>query len=193
MYQQEGYHTTAHHQQVPCRIILQRITTAMDKRLCQDQAGFRKGKSCIDHIFVLRQIQEQSHEWNSSFYVVFVDFEKAFDSLHRPSLWKILRHHGIPQKLANIIHALYENFKFRVIHNNQLTEPLRVDTSVNEVSILSPVLFATAVDWLMQAVCLGRRQGTLRTLTTVLEDLDYADGIDLVSRKHQDAEQKLNV
>jgi len=65
-----------------CRIILQRISTAVDDLLRQEQAGFRKGKSCIDHIFVLRQILEQSQEWNSTLYAVFVDFEKAFDSLH---------------------------------------------------------------------------------------------------------------
>ena len=89
-----------------CCIILQCNTTAVDKLLCQEQAGSRKGKSYINHILVLRQILGQSHEWNSSLYV---DIEKAFHGLHRPSLWKILRHHGIPQKLVNIIQALYEN------------------------------------------------------------------------------------
>ena len=54
------------------RIIFIRITTAVDKLLRQEQAGFRKGKSCIDHIFVLCQILEQSHEWNSSLYVMFL-------------------------------------------------------------------------------------------------------------------------
>ena len=65
-----------------CRIILQHITTAVDKLLCQQQAGFRKGKSCIKHILVLCQILEQSHEWNSSLYMVHVDIERAVDSLH---------------------------------------------------------------------------------------------------------------
>ena len=60
-----------------CRFILQRIPTAMDKILRQEQAGDRNGKSCIDHIFVLRLILERSREWNSSLYEVFVDFEKA--------------------------------------------------------------------------------------------------------------------
>lgn len=55
------------------RIILQRITAAVDDRLRQEQAGFRKGKSCVDHIFVLRQILEQSSEWNSTLFAVFVD------------------------------------------------------------------------------------------------------------------------
>jgi hypothetical protein len=61
---------------------------------------------------------------------VFIDFEKAFDSLHRDSLWKILRHYGIPQKLVHTIQGLYENFKCRVIHNNELTKPLNVETGV---------------------------------------------------------------
>ena len=130
---------------VYCHIILQYITTAVDKLLCQEQAGLRKGKSCIDHIFVLSQILEQSHEWNSSLCVVFVDFEKAFQSIHQPSLWKILWHHGIPQKLVNIIQAFYKNFECRVIHNNQLTEAFTVDTGV---------LFSVAVDWLMSTVAM---------------------------------------
>ena len=137
---------------VLCRIILQRISTAVNKLLRQEQAGFRKGKSSIDHIFVLRQILEQSHEWSNSLYEVFVDFEKALDGLHQLSLWKILRHHGIPQKLVNIIQALYETFKCQVIHNNQVTDPFRVDIGIKQGCILSPVLFSMAVDWLMRTV-----------------------------------------
>ncbi|KAK3546988.1 hypothetical protein QTP86_007917 [Hemibagrus guttatus] len=119
-----------------CRIILQRIIAAVDIKLRQEQAGFRKGKSCIDHIFTLRQILEQSHEWNSPLYLLFVDFEKAFDSLHRDSLWKILRHYGIPKKLVTIIQDLYKNFECRVIHNNELTKPFNVHTGVKQGCIL---------------------------------------------------------
>ena len=28
-----------------------------------------------------------------------MDFEKAFDSLDRDSLWKLLRHYGVPDKV----------------------------------------------------------------------------------------------
>ena len=92
-----------------CRIIVQRITTSVGKLPRQEQAVFRNGKSCIDHIFVLRHIIEQSHEWSISLNEAFADFVKAFDRLNRPSILKILRYHGIPQKLMNIIKALYEN------------------------------------------------------------------------------------
>ena len=81
------------------RVILDRISEALDPLLRKEQAGFRKGKSCGDHIFTLRQILEQCQEWNTPFYANFVDFKKAFDSIHRDSLWRILRHYGIPPRL----------------------------------------------------------------------------------------------
>ena len=52
-------------------------------------AGFRKGRGCTDQIFVLRNIIEQCSEWQRELYINFVDFQKAFDSLHRESLWHI--------------------------------------------------------------------------------------------------------
>ena len=58
----------------------------MDENIRNEQAGFRKGRSCIDHIFVLSEILEQSAEWNNNLYVLYVDFEKAFDSLHGETL-----------------------------------------------------------------------------------------------------------
>ena len=68
------------------RIILERIMLAADHLLREQQAGFRKHRSCSDQITTLRIIIEQSKEWNSSLYVNFIDFEKAFDSIDREVL-----------------------------------------------------------------------------------------------------------
>lgn len=71
---------------------------AIDRVMRDEQAGFRKDRFCIDQIATLRIIVEQTIEWSSSLYVLFVDFEKAFDSLDRKVLWKILCHHGVPEE-----------------------------------------------------------------------------------------------
>ena len=63
------------------RIILERLKAEVDDRLRDEQAGFRKERSCTDHIATLRIIVEQSLEWNSPVFVTFVDYEKAFDSI----------------------------------------------------------------------------------------------------------------
>ena len=80
-----------------------RMKTAVDNRLRNEQAGFRKERSSTDQIATPRIIIEQSLEWNSLLYVNFMDFEKAFDSLDRPTLWKLMEHSGIPRKYIAII------------------------------------------------------------------------------------------
>ena len=97
------------------RIILNRIKDKMDLLLRDIQAGFRKERSCADQIVTLRIILKQSAEWNTPLYINFVDFEKAFDSLDRDSLWKLLRHYGVPDKIVNIIRNSYEGLTCRVV------------------------------------------------------------------------------
>jgi len=64
--------------------------------------GFRKHRSCIDQIATLRIIIEESLEWNSSLYINVIDFEKPFDSIDRETLWMVMRHYGIPEKIVDI-------------------------------------------------------------------------------------------
>ena len=87
------------------RIILERMKGKVDQTLREQQAGFRQDRSCTDQIATLRIIVEQSIEWNSSLYINFVDYEKAFDSVDRETLWKVLRHYGVPKKLVNMYHT----------------------------------------------------------------------------------------
>ena len=72
------------------RIILNRIKAKVDKKLRDNQAGFRKNRSCADQISSLRIILEQSAELNTSLYANFIDYSKAFNSIDRNTLWKIM-------------------------------------------------------------------------------------------------------
>ena len=164
----------------------------MDEYIRQEQAGFRPGRSCSDHIFTLRQIVEQSKEWNAPLYANFIDFEKVFDSIHRDSLRKILRHYGIPSKRVNVIKMLYSDFKSKVICNTALTDAFSVTTGVKQGCILSPFLFILGIDWVLRQVTRGVRRGIRWTLTSVLEDLDYADDIVLLAHRHQNMQDKTN-
>ncbi|KAL8567075.1 hypothetical protein ACOMHN_027502 [Nucella lapillus] len=78
------------------RIILERLKTALDKTLRDEQAGFRQDRSCTDHIATMRIIIEQSLEWQTPLYNIFVDFQKAFDSVDREVIWKLMQHYGFP-------------------------------------------------------------------------------------------------
>ena len=130
-----------------CRVILERIKTALDEKLREEQAGFRAGRSCTDQIATLRITVEHIIEWRSSLYINFIDFEKASDSINREVLWRLLRHYALPVKIVTIIRALYEGFSARVLHNGQNTEPLSMRTGVRQGCLLSPLLFLVTLDW----------------------------------------------
>ena len=69
-----------------CSMLIERLKKSLDERLREEQAGFRPKRSCIDHIFTLRIIIEDSIEFQSKLITNFVDFQKAIDSIHCPSL-----------------------------------------------------------------------------------------------------------
>ena len=73
------------------KILVNRIQAGTDHALRKEQAGFRRGRGTVEQIFVLRNILEQANEWNATLYIQYVDFAKAFDSVHRESLWIIIK------------------------------------------------------------------------------------------------------
>ena len=79
------------------------ISDAINDIIRKEQAGFRPGVGCIDHILTFRNIIEQSIEWKSRVHIHFIDLDKTFDRIHRESLWKILKAYGCPEKLIDII------------------------------------------------------------------------------------------
>jgi len=59
-------------------------------------------------------------------YLLFVDFEKAFDSLERKAVLRILRHYGIPNKSVNMLKVQYQGFTCQVLHGGTMTGPIEV-------------------------------------------------------------------
>ena len=172
------------------RIILERLKGTVDQNLREQQAGFRKERSCTDQIATLRIIVEQSIEWNSSLYTCFVDFEKAFDSLDRQTLWKILRHYGIPLKFVNLIKNSYEGATCRVVNEGRLTGCFEIRTGVRQGCLLAPFLFLLAIDWIMKSITENKKNGIQWTLWSQLDDLDYADDLALLSHNREQAQEK---
>ena len=171
-------------------ILLQRLRNAIDETLREEQAGFRPHRSTIDHIYTLRTIIEESTERQSKLMINFVDFQKAFDSLHRPSLWKILTLYGIPTKYINIMKAFYADTACCVRTESGLSSWFQVTTGVKQGCVLSPILFCIAIDWVMKKCTDQKQLGINWVNNKTLEDLTFADDIALLSSTHQDLQEK---
>jgi hypothetical protein len=133
---------------------------------------------------------EQSNEWNCPLYTNFIDFSKAFDSVHLSALWKILGHYGIPNKIIFIIKMLYTKFQGKVICGTNFTDNFSIQTGVKQGCMLSPILFNFCTDWLMKKTIENNKRGIPWTFYATREDLDFADGIALLSQRYQDIQGK---
>ena len=130
-------------------------------------------------------------EWNSSLLITFIDYEKAFDSVDRRVLWRLLEHYGIPPKIINLIKAMYDETTCRIVHGGTLTECFKVETGVRQGCLLSPFFFLLAIDWIMKTTTQGKRNGIQWTIWNQLEDLDFADDVALLAHSHTQMQDKI--
>jgi hypothetical protein len=157
-------------------LLLNRFQSYRDRRTRCNQAGFRQGRGCIDHIFSLRRILEHRGRYQQPTITCFVDFAAAFDSLHRSSLWSILEADGLPPKLVNLIKAYYAGTGSRVLIRGEQSERFETRTGVRQGCPLSPILFNFAIDWVLKTA-LSDSIGVQISPQHNITDLDYADDI----------------
>ena len=60
----------------------------------------------VDNILAFRVLIERLRDFRSGLSAAYVDLDKAFDSVNRDVLWRILALRGIPPKLVNMIYVL---------------------------------------------------------------------------------------
>jgi len=72
------------------------------------QNGFRDGSPVIDNMFALKIINEKLWEYNQSVQYLFIDYQKAYDSLHRDILWECMKEFKIPTKSINMCKTCFQ-------------------------------------------------------------------------------------
>ena len=164
------------------KVILERLKVAVDSKLRKNQAGFRSGRSCADQIVSLRIIIEQALEQRYPCFINFIDYRKAFDSLDRNTLWKILAHYGIPKKIINLIKCIYDNQKAKILFKGKLSAAFLIDTGVRQGCLLSPFLFILAIDYILKNCSSGNGLTWIEhedenKEDEELDDLDFADDL----------------
>ena len=172
-----------------CTVLLRRLRQSIDSVLREEQAGFRSNRSCAEQIFTLRNIIEQCLEFQKPLAVNFIDFQKAFDSVHRESLWSIARSYGIPESFIGIFKGLYANSRSCVRTESGSTEFFDIFSGVRQGCILSPLLFLMAVDFVLKKTADGAGRGIPWTGGSRLKDLDFADDIALLAEDSADLQE----
>jgi len=90
------------------KLLLARVQPLVSTLLRGNQNGFRGNRGTSELILAMRRLLEILTKKNSTGGIfTFIDFKKAFDSINRSRMIKILRAYGVPIKVISQINAMY--------------------------------------------------------------------------------------
>ena len=193
------------------RIILKRLQKLAEQILPESQCGFRAGRSTTDMIFTLRQLQEKCREQQKPLYIAFVDLTKAFDTVNRKALYKVLKSIGCPPILLHLIVSFHENMEACVQYDGSISDYFQVNVGVKQGCVLAPTLFGIYFAVLLRYAFrnsedgvymrtrldgslfnLRRLKAKKRTIEALIRDLLFADDAALTAHSNEGLQSLMN-
>ena len=152
------------------RVLINRIKDKTEAAISEVQGGFRRGRGCVDQVFVVRQICEKYLGKGKDVYFAFMDLEKAYDRVDREAMWDVLRLYGVGAKLLKAVKSMYVGSKACVRVGNEVSESFPVKVGLRQGCVMSPWLFNMYIDGVVREV-------NARVLGRGLELRDENDGV----------------
>ena len=145
--------------------ILNRLRSAIDPHIRDNQNGFRERRSTTSHILALRRIIEEVKSNNLTAILTFIDFRKAFDSIHRGKMVKILKAYGVPSNLLRALQSMYSGTRAKVVTPNGNTDEFDILAGVMQGDTLAPFIFIVVLDFALRRAISGHEVDLGFTLT----------------------------
>ncbi|KAK6749451.1 hypothetical protein RB195_001826 [Necator americanus] len=154
----------------------------LDEAQPQEQAGFHQGFSCLDHIQTVSKVIEVCRVYCLPLVLIFVDYEKAFDSVEMNTILSALVDQGVDALYVRTLANCYDRCTTRI--------QIPFGKGVRQGDTTSLKLFTAALQWIMKSLSWEERG--IRVDGGFLSNLRLADDIVLFSSSTNEAETMLN-
>ncbi|CAI5529451.1 unnamed protein product [Closterium sp. Naga37s-1] len=159
---------------VLARVVANRMKPLLHKVISAEQYGFILGRRISDAIGVVADVIEAAKKGSEDWYMLLLDFRKAFDSVSRSFLFSVLREMGFPSRFVGWVEGLHKDTTTRLLINGWLGEAVAVNSGVRQGCPLAPYLFLCAVEPLAQKA-MRRKLGLCNKANQRLVYVGYAD------------------
>ena len=181
-------------------LLRNRIEPKIDNILRKNQNGFRRNRSTTSQILTICRILEGIQAKNIQATILFVDFTKAFDSIHRGKIEQILLAYSLPKETVAAITILDRNTKEKVRSPDGDTEYFDIFARVLQGDMLAPYLFIICLDYVLRTLIDKIRENgfeltkkrSRRYPAKTITNTDYADNIALLANTPNQAETLLH-
>ena len=189
-----GISLLSHFGKLFTRILNNRLNTWAEKYnvYVEAQAGFRKGMSTVDNIFVLNAAISHSLNSNKKLYVAMIDYSKAYDYVVRDILWNKLIKIGIRGRILNIIKSMYNSLKTTIRVNGVLSESYANYIGLAQGECLSSFLFSLYLNDLEESLIINGAEGIQLDMFKLFVLL-YADDIVIFAESKDSLQNSLNI
>nr|VZI44042.1 unnamed protein product [Spirometra erinaceieuropaei] len=142
------------------RILLNRLNNHLEQGLLpESHCGFRRHRGTTDMIFAARQFQEKCQEMRTHLYSTFVDLTKAFDTVNREGLWKIMQKFGCPERFTQTVRQLHDGMMVRVTDSRAVSEAFAGTNRVKQGCVRAPTLFSLMFSGMLMDAYRNERPG----------------------------------
>ncbi|SCV67383.1 BQ2448_6029 [Microbotryum intermedium] len=138
------------------------------------QSGFRANQECIGQFITLFEIARRCRLKKKDLFVVFIDLQKAFDTVMHEAMWLKLEAMGLGGHELEVIKSLYKSGKVRVKIDELFSYSFEIGKGTQQGDPLSPLLFIIFINDLLIGCPFG---ATIPGLSEKVPGLLFADDL----------------
>ncbi|CAI5460606.1 unnamed protein product [Closterium sp. Yama58-4] len=142
---------------IVAKVMASRLKKVLHEVISEDQYGFIPDRQLADAVAVVADAIEAGANGNEDWFLLMIDFQKAFDSISRDFLFSTLRKLGLPEEFVSWTEGLHREAGTCLHINGWTGEKVAVEKGVRQGCPLAPYLFLCAVEPLCQEG--GRKEG----------------------------------